>query len=979
MINVLPQDVQDQLEQETTVDTKEPTVKPAQPTETPQPSERVLTAKDIMSSDTLKRLGAAVGDKVDTDNKLIRLFSKEEDAPKQFVTLTSEQIATSPRLQELGASAGDYIVDGKLQQRDYLNNWEQFKYAYDTETGLVGQAAQYLESVLPAGQLSFDWSSGFGYKSPDELYGKGFSDSTIEQRREMIDRKVQQDIADRYRYFKEDEDSGAALAGTGTAILTDPAMALPVAQGIKGAALTAGALSGGYSILDDLNKNQDIDTTKAALSTVVGLGAGAGGAKLVQAGQKLAAKSIEKSANKTIDEAEAVANAHIAAGGSQKGAIELLQQENIAPKLEAAAKIAGRKPVLKSSPETAQSYLDNMIANDSATSRLYSETLDKYLGTLSTQVKNISEPIFGRLRKFEFDTHVQTAEVMKKIDGFAQQFSALNTQLQSRIGRHIMNGEFKAATKLMPPSLRTEFGTVQTVLKDVRKEMIESGIEVGEIENYFPRIVNDVDGLLKSLGREEKSKITRAIEEYAKKNELTVATVPQDVKNDIADKVARGIYRKADAGQSRVQKERQIDTVTEDLEQYYASPIEALTRHLRGAVNDINRRKFFGRELAKNTDGKTNLDLSIGKLIQKQADEGNISAPDEDKLLELMQARFVGGEQTPKAALGMVRDIGYAGTIANPVSAVVQLGDIGLSGALHGFRNTIAGMFGAKNIKLVDLGLEQVIAQELANPSKTSAALHKLFKISGFQRIDRLGKETVINAAMKKNMKLAESAKGVEKLRAKWGKTFGNEFDSLIANLKNKEVTDNVKFLAFNELSDIQPISLSELPPAYLNNPNGRILYMLKSFTLKQYDVVRRNIVQEWNKGNKMTAVKNAALYAGYVTAANVSTQTVKDMMLGRDVRAEDIPDKSMWALLGVFGINQYMSDRYLRQGDIKGAAINLVTPATPIFDEAFTLGSDLLKGEAEPLKNTRPIPVVGPIVYSWLGGGAERYNERLD
>lgn len=60
----------------------------------------------------------------------------------------------------------------------------------------------------------------------------------------------------------------------------------------------------------------------------------------------------------------------------------------------------------------------------------------------------------------------------------------------------------------------------------------------------------------------------------------------------------------------------------------------------------------------------------------------------------------------------------------------------------------------------------------------------------------------------------------------------------------------------FNELAEIQPITLSEMPERYLKHPNGRIMYALKSFTLKQIDVLRKNIVQEWNKGNKIKAVK---------------------------------------------------------------------------------------------------------------------------
>tara|TARA_R110002153_G_C13217369_1_gene488484 strand:- start:219 stop:1106 length:888 start_codon:yes stop_codon:yes gene_type:complete len=289
-------------------------------------------------------------------------------------------------------------------------------------------------------------------------------------------------------------------------------------------------------------------------------------------------------------------------------------------------------------------------------------------------------------------------------------------------------------------------------------------------------------------------------------------------------------------------------------------------------------------------------------------------------------------------------------------------------------------MFGTKNIKLVDIGLEQ-IAIELTNgdPRGTARFLDKMMKLSGFKATDRLGKETLMNASLRKARQMAKSNKGVAKLREKYGKIYGDEFDGLVADLKAGDMTENIKFYAFNELADVQPIILSEMPEAYLNSPNGRILYMLKSFTLKQWDIVRREIVGEWNKGNKLTAVKKATVMAGYLTVANTSTGVIKDMMRGKEVKPEDLPDRSMWALLGVFGLNKYTSDKFFAKGDVKGGLVNMIVPATPIIDAAFKLGTELPKEDPALESTLNAIPLVGPLVYNWFGGGAEKYNERMD
>ena len=204
---------------------------------------------------------------------------------------------------------------------------------------------------------------------------------------------------------------------------------------------------------------------------------------------------------------------------------------------------------------------------------------------------------------------------------------------------------------------------------------------------------------------------------------------------------------------------------------------------------------------------------------------------------------------------------------------------------------------------------------------------------------------------------------------------YGNEIDSLVSDLKAGDVTENVKLFAFNQLADVQPIALSEMPPMYLNNPNGRIFYMLKSFTLKQYDIVRRNILQEWSKGNKLEAVKKAGLLAGYLTVANTGTGVMKDILKGREVDPEELPNRAMWALLGVFGFSKYGTEKYLGRGDLTGFVSNTIMPAAPIIDAAFSTGVELTEEDPDFEKLVKPVPVVGEVVYSHLLGGAEEYN----
>ena len=60
--------------------------------------------------------------------------------------------------------------------------------------------------------------------------------------------------------------------------------------------------------------------------------------------------------------------------------------------------------------------------------------------------------------------------------------------------------------------------------------------------------------------------------------------------------------------------------------------------------------------------------------------------------------------------------------------------------------------------------------QELAEGDvRTSAKiLNKLFTLSGFRAVDRLGKESLMNSAFKKNIELLKSKRGEATFRKKW-------------------------------------------------------------------------------------------------------------------------------------------------------------------------------------------------------------------
>jgi len=940
-----------------------------------------LTLDDINSSENLRSMGALAGDTV-VDGSLSRVFSSKEDSVATGYRLTEEDVLSSVNLQSMNAKAGDRVLDGALMRSEKDDAWTQFKYGMDKGGNLLSYGADILEAYLPMGQLTVDFN-GFNYESPNELYGEGYAEAEPAERREMLLRTKERALQEEYgQFFEEDEDSFAGAAGGFTKALADPTSLVPLGAGYKTMSAGAGALGLSFSVAEDIATTGEIDPVKAAITT---LAAATLTPALTALGRGVAGKVASKGAEKLTDKAQAVINKKIAEGASVDKPAQLLLDEGINPaKVEAAFKATGKQLRIPATATRADKAIQEAIARDSSVSRLYSKSLDKYLGTLSTRVRNISEPVFGRLRKYEFNTHVKTQKVLTEVEPFLKGMSELAPAVKNRLAGYLYNGNTKAAEGLMktssPQMYESFVNQVKNTLTRTGDELLESGHTFQKVDNYFPRLVKDYDGLRASLGKAEQGKITKALNDYAAKKDVAASSLTSTERSEVIDLTLRGYNMDPSGNKPRFLKPRTMRTVPPEQLQYYASPEESLSMYLRGSVDDIEKRKFFGKSVAESSGGITDPDKSVGNFIDDELARGAIPAGREADLTELLKSRFVGGAQSPNEVNSFLRNTGYMGTIANPISALTQLGDPAISAALKGFRNTISSMFGTKLVKLIDLGLENVLTKELGGDvSKTATALSKMLKGTGFATVDRLGKETYINASLKKATSLVKSKKGEQAFRKRQGKIYGDELEGLVTDLKAGNVTDNVKLYLFNELADIQPIALSEMPQGYLDSPNGRILYMLKSFTLKMYDVVRREIVKEWTQGNKGTAIKNAGLLSGYLTVANTGIQTSKDMLLGREVRPEDLPSKSLWSLLGVLGLNKYTSERYLERGDIKGALVNTLVPATPLIDAVVTLGKELPKDDPNLEPALKGIPVVGPMLYNWFGGGAEKYNERLD
>ena len=883
--------------------------------------------------------------------------------------------------------------------------FDEFEFAFDSSHSDVNNWGLALEAKLALGDWGEDEEGDITYKNGYELYGEEFMDNMdYDQRRDFLLNRRAEGVKEEHLNTilvqdQEGKSASAEILGSFVGMLMSPTTLLPVGKGVTGAA-KAGGLLGLEIEAAEQTAEGELDVVDLAKSTAVGAVGSAAVTKVAQA-TKNAVKVVnaKRQAKKTqvgIDNMSAKVEDQLATGlaeGLTPKQSWAKARQNLSLSASQVADLAAHGKIMMPSVENATKIVaakNNPIVSSNAASKMF----DALAAPLSTVVRNISEPVFGRLRKFEYDVSANTQSNMQVASDFMIKASKLRKKGDKKAEYNdfetaLFNGNFQKATniaKVYFPEILDPLQKVigkEGVLNILHKDLKESGVDVGFLENYFPRVVKDVGKLLNALGTTQRGALEKVLRAEATKQKVgSWQELDEAVVTDIINKHLRGGQRsgaKIGLAQQRVIEE--IDPLLKD--HYYSAP-ESLNFYINSAVREVERRKFFGNNVVLDEANRVNLEQSIGAFAQDALRKGEISSDQLDDLSMLLQARFVLGEKSGHALVVGAKDVQTGALLAQFDSAVIQLADIGASVYANGLRNTIKSIVPAIRKKTEtsaeEFGVLNTISADINSKGVLANGLDTVLKYSGFKGIDRLGKDTFISASYKNNTQLARTSP--EKISEKWGQVFGDETSNLIADLKAGRMSDNVKLLLFNQLSDVQPISLSEMPLQYLKSPNGRILYALKSFAIKQLDIMRRDFAGQLARGNYKEGFTNMGNYAMSIGLAGGAVGTARDILQTKELRPEQFDDKVFETWMSLLFLNKYTRDRYLAEGEVGQAVLGIVTPASfNIADQGGKALQDILfEADSNPEKFNavlKNIPVIGKLGYYWLLGGAEKKLEQ--
>ena len=976
----------------------------------------LITQQDIGSTPELSEMQAEVGDRI-VDGELVRTGQDSAWTAFKYGKAKGEEegiIDYATEALEAHFPTVGRVIDYSLEA---------------IATNLFPNPFDALDSKEDMGKRMAK-----GYQSPDEKYGEGFTAAEPQERREMMMREKERNLQLEFGSF--DPEEGGAVSGFlgemyGT--LKDPTSVLPAGRGIKAMTAIGGAMGAGFSATQDLAQKGEVDPLKAGLFAAGGaaLPLGFVAAKYVggKAYKGVSSLYTEKTSKKVVNKAQGYIAQQQAKGRvlTENDLGEVAEGIGVsANRLESSYSSQSVKPRFHSSVDEAEKALQASIAEDSGMLRTLSKGADKYLSAISTRLKNVDDGLYGRLMATEFGMHKNTQEYLKRVDPFMQGISKIPEKGKEELNFLISTGKHAEADDWLRSrgmnELADSFGEVKVVIREIGDTAETFGYKA-DVENYFPRSVKDHSKLMSALGETDGKVLEKAIKaaEDAKgvragqltqnqrdrviekvalgKAGGTIGTRGQRIKIALAEakaaKVAKGgrsaklnaeeraaVTKRVltqqtpsgDKGTPQFKQRTMDDSLTVDLMPQYKSPEEALQTYIRTSVNNFERKTFFKGSSVVDSDGEVNIESSIGELIESMKATKGMDKKTEQEIRDIVTARFGADTTTMNTAVTGLKNLGYIGTLGDFMSTLTQVADVTNVMGYHGFGNTLKAAFGKKHVTMDDVGVTD-IARELGDSGFGSKFLSGILEKTGFKRIDRFGKETLMNAVKNKYVKQLGNDKGVASFKKKWGDVYGPDIDQVVLDLQSGAKTELSNLHYFTKLSEHQPISYSEYPQAYLEGGNTRILYMLKSFTLKQWDLARRDLIGDVKRAKTAGEYTKAAVKIGkvgaFMAAGGLGVDKTKDFILGRDIKPEELPMDAVWSLAGAYGLSKYVGEKNLSKGDLVGAGASLLQVPTPVFEGLQKLLSGDAKGAA------KHIPIVGRTVHSRFLGGAEKHNKK--
>lgn len=603
-----------------------------------------------------------------------------------------------------------------------------------------------------------------------------------------------------------------------------------------------------------------------------------------------------------------------------------------------------------------------------------SKGIDRLIVPISERLGDINHKLKIKIRKYEHNSKVAIQRDEKTASGFLKKFKKLSKEARQEVDFALKSRDTDIVKSVMAKhNMTNEYNKLRPMLNRIHAAAKNVGVDVGYIDDFFPSHVEDVQGLRDTL---KKKKYWTVIEQAIENIEKTRnKKLTENERAEVSNKLIRGLSQGGvSLSKSGIFKGRTIDEVSAEINKFYASSDQALIRYIVIANESIETSALFGRGVDLN--GVENINDSIGKYVTSLAENGEITSAQIKEVSEIFEARFNRGRMG--AVADLFKNFAYLETMgSNFGSTITQISDLAIASYQNGLLNTASALAPAAAnktvISLEDIGVTK-IAAEFEGTTWSSKAVDLSFTITGLKTIDRFGKRVLIQGAYNKFVKKAN--KGNKEFTKEMNRIFGSEASTVINDLKTGVISDDVTFLLANELMEVQPIALSEMSEQHLKSGNGKIFFILKSFTIKQLSIYRRDVYKEIASGDPKRVAKgltNFVTLLSFMALAGASRDWLWDMLTGQE--PDELEDIVVANVLKAFGLSKYNLDQMSRPYQPLSPAdvmFEIILPPRKTANNLWRDYQDQKNGRDKDFKDLRvlrSIPVGGELYWFWFGG----------
>ena len=649
----------------------------------------------------------------------------------------------------------------------------------------------------------------------------------------------------------------------------------------------------------------------------------------------------------------------------------------------------------------------------------YKRGFDRRVEAMSARLEKIHPLLMSKVRRYVFDIDVRTAKLLEQTAPFIKGIKKIKGD-DARDLKYALNNNWRAETERLVAKygLEEEYQALREVLDAIHEAGNEVGLEIQYRGDHFPRRVKDLKGLLRFLDTSDShsafADAIRKRQEQAGGRPLSDNEVTQ-----VVNTLLRG-FRVGGISLSRpgVVKDRSIEEFDKSIENFYFELDESLEMYIQDMVQSITTREFFGKqtsEIAKlraqesrlrtrlhKTQARTGITRpvtlekhkstladaaqkleQIHQELEKHKNQKledsigyfalqlDLDFEDQAQVFDMLKAIM-----EPKGLNGATRDyvkLAYLDVLANIPVALTQLEELGLSvyrDNLHAIPAAHKALLRNNRLNLDDIGISDI------NQYMRDLGLQGIMDKAMFamRAVDKFGKQTLLNTELARATRLAKTSPNNAKFVSEIRRVFGDEARDVINDLAAERITDNVKFLMFSKILDLQPSAITETPEYYGSGGNWRIVYMLRQFTLKRMSVLRDKArkATTGTPSERLEAVADLAKMLAILTAFGVGKDFIKAWYLGKDF---DLSDSVIDNMLQYLFLSRWRLQS-LNRGSFGAILGEELGPPGKAIEGVW---SDINKGEIN--RSVRSIPIVGEEYYWWFGGGSKKgeRNEFLD